>query len=165
MSMFHVCLLHPTSPYNRSPCTAQWAQWLRFEAPTIQEQQQEVLRQQRIKLLAAQADARWAEKPSAVDAPDKQQPIQMLESADPNTGIRQMNTHQETRDRAEALFPATEERVQDEAPQTDAAPTLKTKQPMRTEPRDSPWKQAAGKGNPGEEWQPAPWSPAPARRK
>ncbi|KAF1977309.1 hypothetical protein BU23DRAFT_452555 [Bimuria novae-zelandiae CBS 107.79] len=147
----------------------QWIQWLRqtrFEAPTIQEQQLEVLRQERMKMLAAQADARWAAKPSAVDAPDKQQPVQVLESSDPNSSIRQMNVDQETRDRAELLSPVTEEEnIQEEAPQIDAAPTLKTRKPMRTEPKDSPWDQAAAKGNPGDEWQPASWSPAPARRR
>lgn len=146
----------------------QWAQWLRqtrFEAPTIQEQQQEVLRQERIKMLAAQADARWAAKPSAVDAPDKQQPTQMLQSRDSSTGIKQTNIDQEIRDSAESLPEVKEEHIQEEAPQSDAAPTLKKRKPMRTEPKDSPWKQAAAKGNPGEEWQPASWSPAPIRRR
>ncbi|KAJ4359814.1 uncharacterized protein N0V89_000370 [Didymosphaeria variabile] len=146
----------------------QWAQWLRqtrFEAPTMAEQQAEALRQERIKMLAAQADARWAAKPSAVDAPDKQQPVQMLESRDPNTGIRQTNADQEIRGRVDPQPAVTEEDIEAEARQTDAAPTLKKRKPMRKEPKDSPWKQAAAKGNPGEEWQPASWSPAPARRR
>ena len=53
-----------------------------------------------MKLLAAQADARWASKPSALDAPDKQQPMQMLKSRDPDSGVGQMNVNQEIRDRA-----------------------------------------------------------------
>ncbi|KAJ4295602.1 hypothetical protein N0V90_007615 [Kalmusia sp. IMI 367209] len=146
----------------------QWMQWLRhtrFEAPTIPEQQAEVIRQAQMKRLAAEADARWAAKPSAVDAPDKQQPVQMLESRDPNTGIRQMNADQEIRDRVESQPVATSENVQEEARQTDTAPTLKKRKPMRAEPRDSPWKQAAAKRNPGDEWQPESWTPPPARRR
>ncbi|KAK7179971.1 hypothetical protein DPSP01_009860 [Paraphaeosphaeria sporulosa] len=160
---------YPGGAYNSDVhVPPQWAQWLRqtrAEAPTMEEQQAEAMRQERIKLLAAQADARWAAKPSAVDAPDKQQPVQMLESRDPSTGIRQMNADQETRDKAEPPKAVTEEAIREEAPQTDAAPTLKTRMPMQTEPKDSPWKKAAAKGNPGDEWQPSSWSPAPARKR
>jgi NADH dehydrogenase [ubiquinone] 1 alpha subcomplex assembly factor 2 len=117
------------------------------------------LRQERIKLLAAQADARWASKPSAVDAPDKQQPVHMLESRDQTTGISQP-TNTTTTTRAEPPPPVTEDSIQEHAP-----PTLKKEKPMRTEPKSSPWKPAAAKGNPGDEWQPASWSPAPARKR
>lgn len=123
------------------------------------------MRQERIRFLAAQADERWAAKPSAVDAPDRQQPVQMLESRDPNTGIRQMNADQDVRDRAEPQQAVTEEDIHTKAREDNAAPTLKKRKPMRKEPKDSPWNQAAAKGNPGQEWQPAPWSPAPARRR
>lgn len=125
----------------------------------MEEQQAEAMRQERIRILAAQADARWAAKPSAVDAPDMQQPAQMLESRDPSTGISQRVAGREARDQAE------EGDIQEEEPQTDAAPTLKTRKPMRTEPKDSPWKKAAAKGNPGDEWQPASWAPSPARKR
>lgn len=144
---------------------APWMQWLRhtrFEPPTIADQEAEVYRQQRMKTLAAQADARWASKPSMLDAPDKQQPVQMLESRDPNTGFRQMNASQEIRDEAQSLQEVREEDI--EGNQADAAPTLKTRKPMQTEPKDSPWKQAV-KGNPGDEWQPASWAPGPAKRR
>ena len=55
-------------------CLASWIQWLRHtrhEAPTINEQQFDEIRQAQVKLLAAQADARWASKPSYLDAPSK----------------------------------------------------------------------------------------------
>lgn len=130
----------------------------------MDEQQAEAMRQERIKLLAAQADARWAAKPSAVDAPENQQPVHMLQSRDPSTGIRQMNVHHGMRDAAEPRAPVTDEAAEETAPQTDPAPTLKTRTPMKTEPKDSPWRNAA-KGNPSDEWQPASWSPAPARKR
>lgn len=113
-------------------------------------------------MLAAQADARWAAKPSVLDAPDKQQPVQVLESRDPNAGVRQMNADEEIKDRA--VPPRTVEEGIEEEAQTEDVPTLKTRKRMRTEPKDSPWKQAA-KGNPGDEWQPVSWSPGLAKRR
>ncbi|KAF2643584.1 hypothetical protein P280DRAFT_478339 [Massarina eburnea CBS 473.64] len=121
----------------------QWVQWLRhtrYEAPSIAEQQADVYRQDRMKVLAAQADARWAAKPSALDAPDKGQPVHMLES-------RELDGKSEGQDRIEKEQPEEE----------------KTRKRTRTEPKDSPWKQQA-KGNPGDAWQPAAWAPPPRRR-
>jgi NADH dehydrogenase [ubiquinone] 1 alpha subcomplex assembly factor 2 len=140
----------------------QWLRHTRFEPPSIADQEAEVFRQERMKMLAAQADAKWAAKPSALDAPDKQQPMQMLQSRDPNSGIKQMNSDEEVRDMASKETDVDVDVA--EEPQTVEAPTMKTRKPMRTEPKDSPWKQAP-KGNPGDEWQPAPWSPGPARRR
>lgn len=138
------------------------------------------MRQERMKTLAAQADARWAAKPSALDAPDKQQPVQMLQSRDPDSGVTQMNADQEVRDRAEMVQqeestppPPVEsgqaqQMPQDppEPPRTEDAPfvakkRLKKEQKEQSESKDSPWNQAAQQ----QEWQPKGWSPAPARRK
>ena len=128
-------------------------------------------------MLAAQADARWAAKRSALDAPDKQQPIQMLKSKDPDSGIVQMNANQDVRDRSEAQV--TEEAQttsqpsaqsqnmpQDppEPPAAEGAPTLQTRKWMKKEPKDSPWNKARQAG-PGEDWQPRGWSPAPNKRR
>lgn len=166
-----------------------WMQWLRhtrFEPPTIQEQQADVQRLANIKLLAARADERWASKPSALDAPDKQQPIQVLESRDPKSGVVQTNAEQELRSRGEGARsaearteeperPAHEMRADvtpgAEAPQqetglSEEAPAFKAKKRLRInkEPKeDSPWKQAAA-GNPGDDWQPKAWTP-PLRKR
>ncbi|CAI6313421.1 unnamed protein product [Periconia digitata] len=147
----------------------QWMQWLRhtrFEPPTIADQHAEIQRQERMKILAAQADARWAAKPSALDAaPETQQPVQMLQSQDAASGIRQMNVGQERRDmEAEAAREeAQQERKRVEEEERERQ--IKSRKKMKGEAKDSPWKQAP-KNNPGEEWQPAPWSPSgPARRK
>ncbi|KAJ4395458.1 hypothetical protein N0V91_010816 [Didymella pomorum] len=173
---------------NISPGWMQWLRHTRFEPPTIQEQQAELQRQQNIKLLAARADERWAAKPSALDAPDKQQPIQMLESRDPKSGVVQMNAEQELRSRGQESRTAEareqeEERPKNdmrpdvtpgfEAPQpqaesglTEEAPMFKAKKKMRPNKapkEDSPWKQA-GAGNPGDDWQPKAWTPPPRRR-
>ncbi|RMZ74471.1 hypothetical protein GMOD_00003516 [Pyrenophora seminiperda CCB06] len=149
-----------------SPSWMQWLRHTRFEPPTITEQHQDLMRQARMKQLAAQADARWAETPSALDAPDKQQPMQMLQSRDPDSGLTQMNLDQEVRDEAarqvepehispDPPVPAQAAAVEDDAP--DATPRKR----MRKEPKDTPWKQAAQ----SQDWQPQGWSPAPAKRR
>jgi NADH dehydrogenase [ubiquinone] 1 alpha subcomplex assembly factor 2 len=123
-----------------------------------------------MKMLAAQADVRWATKPSAMDAPDKQQPVQMLESRDHGHGIRQMNADQEVRHRAESTQPLVDadtikskEESREQVDEEGGAPSLRKSRVMKKEPKDSPWKQAASR-NPGGDWQPDSWTPGPARR-
>lgn len=158
----------------------QWLRHTREHPPTVAEQHQDMMRQERMKLLAAQADARWASKPSALDAPDKQQPMPMLQSRDPDSGIAA--TDAEPKARINVQTPAAEQSkmeeqadtIRTEAPAQSAesgtleesmeAPTLTTRKRMKKEPKDSPWKQAAH-GNPGQDWQPKGWSPAPAKRR
>ena len=144
----------------------QWLRHTRFEPPTVAEQHQDLMRQERMKMLAAQADARWAEKPSALDAPDKQQPVQPLQSKDAESGVTQMNVDEGIRDRAESPRQIAQEQPEPATDLTnpeakDDGPATKAKKRMRKEPKDSPWKHAAQ----GQEWQPQGWSPAPAKRR
>lgn len=135
--------------------TASWVQWLRhtrFDPPSIAEQQQDLVRQERIKMLAAQADAKWAEKPSALDAPDKQQPMLPLQSKDPESGLAQ-NANQST-----VEIPGSGEAPPSAG--TNNAPLPRPRKRVTKEPKDSPWKQAAQ----SQDWQPQGWSPAPAKR-
>ncbi len=63
--------------YGDVQVSPQWLQWLRYtrpHAPSIQEQQQDLLRQARMKELARIADERWASKPSMLDGPEMQKP-------------------------------------------------------------------------------------------
>lgn len=130
----------------------QWLRHTRAEPPSLAEQRADVFRQEQMKVLAAAADARWAAKPSALDAPNKQQPIQMLESRNPDSGIRQMNIDQETRDRAQPSRVPEKEGSGKETP-SHSKPTTR-------EPKDSPWNQSTT-GKVGNEWQPQSWAPAP----
>lgn len=62
------------TPYDAVTVPPAWHQWLRHtraSPPTLDEQRAEVARQARIKLLAAEADARWAAKPRLL-GPDTQ---------------------------------------------------------------------------------------------
>ncbi|PHH63938.1 hypothetical protein CDD81_5157 [Ophiocordyceps australis] len=59
-----------STPYSDIKVSPLWHQWLRHcrdEPPSLAEQRQDLLRQQQIKLLAAEADARWNAKPRLVD--------------------------------------------------------------------------------------------------
>ncbi|KAL8927017.1 MAG: hypothetical protein Q9208_002562 [Pyrenodesmia sp. 3 TL-2023] len=63
---------NPRIPYSDIKIPVQWHQWLRYTrpaAPSIQELQIDVERKEQLKQLAAAADARWASKPSVLDAP------------------------------------------------------------------------------------------------
>ncbi|KAI8942796.1 hypothetical protein NX059_000839 [Plenodomus lindquistii] len=169
------------SEVNVSPSWMQWLRHTRYDPPSVAEQRLDMQRQERIKVLAAQADARWAAKPSALDAPDKQQPVQMLQSRDPDSGVVQMNLHEEPRDLPKRAEERSERPIggETEAPQQvegqpmprdPPEPVVKdedlfvAKKKLRKEPKDpkdSPWNQAAQP----QEWQPQGWSPAPAKRR
>ncbi|KAK7432788.1 hypothetical protein QQZ08_000650 [Neonectria magnoliae] len=59
--------------YSQVKVNPQWHQWLRYtrrDPPTLDEQQDDVVRQARIKVLAAEADARWEAKPRVMEAPE-----------------------------------------------------------------------------------------------
>ncbi|KAH8161035.1 hypothetical protein CIB48_g7235 [Xylaria polymorpha] len=58
--------------YSEVRVTPAWHQWLRYQRPhppTMEEQVAELRRQARIKVLAAEADARWEAKDSLLDMP------------------------------------------------------------------------------------------------
>ncbi|KAH8205735.1 hypothetical protein TruAng_000011 [Truncatella angustata] len=122
----------------------QWHQWLRHQRehpPSLAEQSADVARQDRIRVLAAEADARWEAKPSLADMPgrgEKSQPAPALDT-----------------DRTQPHIQAAGERAQPEG-HSDGGQS-------KTEVKDDPWKKAAGRG-PSENWQPAAWTPTPSSR-
>ncbi|KAH9882186.1 hypothetical protein J1614_001358 [Plenodomus biglobosus] len=175
---------HRSTHYGDVQVSPAWMQWLRhtrYDPPSVAEQRMDLQRQERMKLLAAQADARWAAKPSALDAPDKQQPVQMLQSRDPDSGVVQMNADHQRRElpqRAEEHQTAQRPAANiPDTPQAQPMPhdppvpaskqdddLLVAKKKLKKEAKDakdSPWNQAAQP----QEWQPQGWSPAPAKRR
>lgn len=59
-------------PYSEVQVSPLWHQWLRQtrdQPPSLAEQREDVRRQERVKLLAAQADARWESKPRVAGGP------------------------------------------------------------------------------------------------
>jgi len=74
-------------PYSEvtSLITPAWHQWLRHTRaapPSLTEQSQDLVRQRQLKVLAAEADARWNAKESFLDAPRVQQTAPVLGRTD-----------------------------------------------------------------------------------
>lgn len=126
--------------------TAQWHQWLRYvrhEPPSIEEQQQDILRQQQLKQLARLADERWASKPSYLDKPQTQQP-------GPATRASDLTTR-----------PGVAQEQPDQASVRNAVGNQKGSGTTTTTVKN-PW--ARETGAPSENWQPESWTPTASQR-
>lgn len=148
--------------YGEVKVPPQWHQWLRHTRdapPSIPEQHAEVRRQQQMRLLAAEADARWAAKPSllehdggaAATAPGQVgagQPAPALESRAARGGGGQEVPGEETRRDAVAS-----------GPEQQQAAAAKAKDAEKKDP----WAQSR-RGGPSEDWQPQSWSPPASKR-
>ncbi|KAI0393901.1 hypothetical protein F5Y17DRAFT_282723 [Xylariaceae sp. FL0594] len=130
-----------------------WHQWLRYQRanpPTLQEQSAEAMRQERIKLLAAEADARWEAKPSLLDMPP---------AGTPKKGIAKPPVEEMGKDKSEI---PTQKRVEEERKEgQDPTKTTTTNAPSKAE---DPWKKAQ-RGAPGETWQPEAWNPTASKKR
>ncbi|KAL4771223.1 hypothetical protein BDW60DRAFT_190320 [Aspergillus nidulans var. acristatus] len=76
----------PRTHYGDVEVSPQWHQWLRYvrtEPPSIQEQQEDLLRQQRIQLLADMQKKKWEAEQARLDAPTTQQPRPATQTSDP----------------------------------------------------------------------------------
>jgi NADH dehydrogenase [ubiquinone] 1 alpha subcomplex assembly factor 2 len=161
--------------YSDIKISPQWHQWLRHtrsDPPSLGEQSQDIIRQQNLKVLAAEADARWAAKPSFLDSPGQArgQPFPSLEAEDP--GDNATETESENRARVKTILGGEQEAV---AKRTDISASSvekgeqegkmqipdcikhhfneKPKEEKRPKKAGDPWKQHHG----GENWQPAAW--------
>lgn len=136
-------------PLSEVKVTAQWHQWLRYmreQPPTIEEQVQEVTRQERMKILAAQADARWEAKARVMEAPAQHaQPIPA-----PDTS----KTHADA-PAATGANGSQEGSIQQ--------PTTEPSDAVKKEFGHDPW--AKPRGGPSEEWQPEAWTPPSGKRR
>ncbi|OJJ82013.1 uncharacterized protein ASPGLDRAFT_49397 [Aspergillus glaucus CBS 516.65] len=135
---------NPKTHYADIKVSPQWHQWLRYvraDPPSIQEQQQDIVRQIQMKHLARLADERWASKPSYLDKPQTQQPEPALRTSDPTLRGPEEN-----------------------APSTQSEGTESTTEQVRRHAEEkNPWAKANA-GNPSDSWQPEPWTPTAARK-
>ncbi|KAH8816291.1 hypothetical protein F5884DRAFT_775662 [Xylogone sp. PMI_703] len=61
-------------PYSDISISPQWHQWLRYtrqSPPSLNEQSNDITRLETLKVLAAEADRRWAAKPRLLDHPEQ----------------------------------------------------------------------------------------------
>ncbi|KAA8565888.1 hypothetical protein EYC84_009700 [Monilinia fructicola] len=140
-------IYHPILRRENKSAMAQWLRHTRVEAPTIEELVGDVARQERLKILARQADERWNAKASFLDTPKMaQQPLPATQSAEV--------------EEEEAVYskrPARDEIRHDVVVEKQLKEEKKYK--------EDPWKRE--RGGPSEGWQPKAWDPndIPAARR
>ena len=153
----------------------QWIQWLRqtrADAPSILEQQQDLVRQAHMKQLAAAADERWASIPSYSDSPKLQQPQPAMEPRDQggygnkiegyvmkakgeeSEGVRNMAAGQDE------MLNAGDAQTSSET-STGSEKRTQGRKRDRQKETENPWTKAAG----GDSWQPQSWMPGAAPRR
>lgn len=167
----------PTVQYSDLDISPSWHQWLRHtrqDPPSITEQSQDVIRQQNLKVLAAQADARWAAKSSYLEAPVNAMGQQLPVSRGGDTPLargaeiigRRNDTGGRKKDTAKSLDPlmsnstAEEKEAENEVAKQDITPEQSqingtSGQKHKGREVEDPWKKA--RGGPSEEWQPKAW--------
>ncbi|PVH84704.1 hypothetical protein DL98DRAFT_512121 [Cadophora sp. DSE1049] len=161
----------PSTHYSEIKVSPQWHQWLkhtRREPPSLIEQSQDLVRQRNLKILAAQADARWAAKPSFLDAPERSQPVPALESKDPG-GAGGVDVASGAREQTRATMGEEESAEKMQTP--DGIRHRFNERPEEEEKRlkdenkkkEDPWKNT--RGGPSEEWQPQAWTGNVATRR
>ncbi|KAI0110325.1 hypothetical protein GGR51DRAFT_86430 [Nemania sp. FL0031] len=158
-----------STPYSEVRVPPAWHQWLRYQRsapPSMEEQVTELQRQARIKVLAAEADARWAAKPSLLDMPASA----TMSGVDRHAQALERGQEQ-GQEQAQAQNREQEGRPQQahrERTHEDDIPKKQARGGPQAEPVPSnstdPWKRAQ-RGVPGETWQPKAWTPAPARKR
>jgi NADH dehydrogenase [ubiquinone] 1 alpha subcomplex assembly factor 2 len=165
--------------YSEIKIPPQWHQWLRHtrqDAPSIAEQEQDVVRRENLKILAAQADARWAAKASFLDHPGQArgqalpatEEVGVRDLADGKPGHTVQGTDtkvgsgmaggQKGEQAGTTEVPGREQHRLNERVVTDDKPKQKKF-------KEDPWKKA--RGGPSEEWQPEAWDGniAPTKRR
>jgi NADH dehydrogenase [ubiquinone] 1 alpha subcomplex assembly factor 2 len=154
-----------------SPAWHQWLRHTRAEPPSLTEQSQDLIRQEQLKVLAGQADARWEAKPRLIDMPGREigQAVPALRVRDPG------GYSQEERPNGRGVGGGSEEEGQlgsnvgcsrTEVPPSEIQSpdgkrhsfTIGKRAPYTMkENKEDPWKKA--RGGPSEEWQPEAWDP------
>ncbi|KAI9735706.1 MAG: hypothetical protein M1818_006314 [Claussenomyces sp. TS43310] len=163
-------------PGKISPAWHQWLRHTRQEPPSLTEQSQDLVRQANLKVLAAEADARWAAKPSYLDAPGKErgQPVPAIGVMDPGEHSKSSIASKSENNPGvrgpingglnEPII-ETSTTLEDTASQTFRRKGSEQEQTRRQkkEYKEDPWKKA--RGGPSEEWRPQAWNPGAAARR
>ncbi|KXX80482.1 NADH-ubiquinone oxidoreductase assembly factor N7BML [Madurella mycetomatis] len=168
---------------NVSPAWHQWLRHTRAVPPSLAEQRADVARQERIKVLAAEADARWEAKPRLVGRDTQGSGVRAA------LGVREPMTA--TTGGVPGAVPASEGKersrptmagaVADEAALTDGEVVNQREDTWKRMQEEAsakekaskgaggigasdPWKKAA-RGGPSETWQPQAWDPSAGPKK
>ncbi|ESZ89628.1 hypothetical protein SBOR_9987 [Sclerotinia borealis F-4128] len=158
----------PSTQYSDVQITPQWHQWLRHtrsDAPSLEELVGDVARQERLKILARQADERWNAKASFLDQPKAVQqalPVTQVRDGGGYTGVEPRGDGKGV---ANAVVGVGEETEKEEAVQSTKTKSAQgeiqhdvdTQLKEEKKYKDDPWEKA--KGGPSEGWQPRAWNP------
>ncbi|KAF2137242.1 uncharacterized protein K452DRAFT_258012 [Aplosporella prunicola CBS 121167] len=153
--------------------TPQWTQWLRYNRaapPSLAEQEADLVRQARMKQLAADADARWAAKPSVLDPPDRAQmvaaPLASRQSPEV-AGVEPEPINVQPEPVVAAAAARQEQTAQQSTPKQAKNNKKQAKKQQQQQKTDapSPWDKHALSAQQAQEWQPESWTPKPASRK
>ena len=110
---------------------------MRCDPPSLEEQAGDLVRQERMKYLAAEADARWEAKP------------RVMEDVAPTLRLEPEQT--------------TRDATVDAASQEESSQKTERKRDNDAKEGNDPWARAKSKG-PSENWQPAAWTPTAAKK-
>ncbi|KAI1075372.1 hypothetical protein F5B20DRAFT_386330 [Whalleya microplaca] len=153
--------------YSEVTVPPPWHQWLRYQRdapPTLADQRADLVRQERTRLLAAEADARWAAKPSLLDMPTPEATPTPIPEAR-GRGRRGVGKGDESRAVEAEQETERSKQQQQQQQQQSLKPRPRggeEKPESKREPDNDPWKRASG---PSETWQPQAWTPTPARKR
>jgi NADH dehydrogenase [ubiquinone] 1 alpha subcomplex assembly factor 2 len=127
---------------------------VRADPPSLEEQQQDVLRQIQIKQLAQLADMRWASKPSYLDKPQTKQPRPATRTSDAtlNPPMGAVGEGPKTHNAVSGAEATKATGTMTPTPTPDVTPTAK----------EDPW--AKARASDSENWQPESWTPSSSRR-
>jgi NADH dehydrogenase [ubiquinone] 1 alpha subcomplex assembly factor 2 len=137
----------------------------------LAEQSQDLIRQEQLKVLAAQADARWEAKPRLIDMPGREigQAVPALRVRDPGGYSQEERPNGrgvdgwggEEGQLGSNVGGSPTDELQSEMQSPDVKRhsfTIGKRAPYTTkENKEDPWKKAGG--GPSEEWQPEAWDP------
>ncbi|KAG5965138.1 hypothetical protein E4U58_002924 [Claviceps cyperi] len=137
---------YPSKTYNSqvkvSPLWHQWLRYARNTPPSLDEQHGDVLRKERMKVLAAEADARWDAKPRLLGADE---PSQATLGAEAKSEI---NVESETQ----------HQRGVGGAEGAETAPGMQSAKDVDN--ADDSWEKAKKAQKVADTWQPTPWNPS-----
>ncbi|KAG6020908.1 hypothetical protein E4U41_002689, partial [Claviceps citrina] len=140
------------SQVHVSPLWHQWLRHMRAQPPSLEEQQGDVARRQRTRVLAAEADARWEAKPRAVPLPQQGDSRMALQAAPSGAGSASASDAGKTTD--------AQTKAGGGGGGGGGGGPDRTPQQMSADDHHDVWAAAKKAQGPGERWQPTAWDPS-----
>ncbi|PKS10026.1 hypothetical protein jhhlp_004651 [Lomentospora prolificans] len=151
--------------YSEVKVSPEWHQWLRYmrpNPPTLDEQRAEISRQERLKMLAAQADARWEAKPKLMqDAKPREDTLTMGPAVPSVEGHQAGEADPVAAEQGRKVVGKSSTRTVAGATTANAAAAAEDDEPEID--KADPWAGAKAREQ-NADWQPQAWTPSKAKR-